>query len=65
MTIACTTQAAPRVLAMLIDARLTAGRDFRTAVSYPFGPPISFMIFVTLPASVLRALRAAPDTEIV
>jgi hypothetical protein len=34
MTIICaTTEAAVQVLAVLIDARLTPGRDFRIAVS--------------------------------
>jgi hypothetical protein len=65
MTITCaTTDAAVAVLAVLIDARLTAGRDFHTAITVPFGPPITYTVLVALPADVLRQLRAIPDTTI-
>jgi hypothetical protein len=65
MTIICATiQAATQVLAVLLDARLWPGRSFHIAVSYPLIPPFTLTILVTLPADVLRHLRAIPDTTI-
>ena len=65
MSITCTTtEAAVAVLAALIDARLTPGRDFHTAIAIPYGPPITFTILVVLPSELLRRLHAIPDTTI-
>jgi hypothetical protein len=59
-----TTAAAAQVLAVLIDARLILGRDFRTEGLYPDIPPVTFMILVVLPTDLLDLLRAISDTAI-
>ena len=65
MTITCATlHAAAHVLDVLIRARLRLGHDFRIA-PLDGGAPIRITVLATLPADVLRQLRAIPDTTIV
>ena len=65
MTVTCATvEVAVQVLAVLIEARLWPGREFRITVSDPLCPPFTFTVLVDLPADVLRQLRAIPDTTI-
>jgi hypothetical protein len=64
MIITCATiEAAVQVLAVLIDARFSSGRDFHI-VPQDGGAPIRITVLVDLPAGVLRQLRAIPDATI-
>jgi len=63
MTITCTTiEAAAQVLAVLIQAHLWLGRDFRIVPMD--GAPMRITVLVDLPADVLHQLRAIPNTII-
>ncbi len=64
MIISCATlEAAARVLAVLIQANLRLGRDFRIAPLDGIAS-IHITVLAELPAGVLHQLRAIPNTNI-
>jgi hypothetical protein len=64
MVITCATiEAAAQVLAVLIQARLQLGSDFRIA-PLEGTTPLRIIILVELPADVLRQLHGIGDTTI-
>ena len=64
MIILCATlEAAAQVLAVLTQAHLRLGLDFHIA-PLNGGAPMRITVLATLPADVLRQLRAIPDAII-
>ena len=66
MQIACTTtQAAARVLVVLIDAGLQLGYECRLTRPRGAGSPITFVITKDLPADVMCQVQRIANTTIV